>query len=395
MNNTRRYRKAISVLVIMVVVSVIAAACSSKSSSEPAQATKSQSSGKHAFVIAAPSKAYWNNVIAQAKKEGSVVIAGNSTVSSVDQQIATAFQKKYGIKAIEEPISGSFDARYETELAAGKVTEDIRETGSGGCANWASKGDTESFGQLPIMGEPASTWITDPFGALRQGLPGVLFNQVLAWFLVENKKMYPGNSGPQSFKALASPQYKGKIIMNSIGPTAFGTEWATATWVAKGYGPSYVKAVLANVKSIDASTTNAITQVAEGNAGVYVMAFGDEVQSALSVPNSPIKIVIPSDGAMIAVGGECLMKDAPHPEAAKLFLNFEDTLAAQSVYADSPGGEFILAGLHPADPALAPTHLKLFPGFPQPLSFSEGSNSPFYRIGAEVAALLPKYGLAS
>lgn len=395
MNNVSPFRKSISVLALATAVGVIAAACSSGSTSRSALTTKPKSSARHAFTIAAPSTAYWNNVIAQAKKEGSVVIAGNSTVSPVDQQIATAFQKKYGIKAIEEPISGSFDARYQTELAAGKVTEDIRETGSGGCANWASKGDTQSFGQLPIMGEPPSTWLTDPFGALRQGLPGELFNQVLAWYLVENTRMYPGNSGPQSFKALANPAYKGKIIMNSIGPTAFGTEWATAAWVAKGYGPSYVKAVLANVKSIDASTTNAVTQVAEGNAGIYVMAFGDEVQSALSVPNSPIKIVTPSDGAMIAVGGECLMKGAPHPAAAKVFLNFEDTHAAQVAYADAPGGAFILAGLHAADPALAPTHLKLFPGFPQPLSFSEGNNSPFYRIGREVAALLPGYGLAS
>jgi iron(III) transport system substrate-binding protein len=359
------------------------------------------------IVIAAPTTKYWDNVIKQAKEEGTVVVAGGETIESVDQQIDDAFKAKYGITVQEEPINGSFEAKYETELAAGKVTEDIRSTGSSECDELESTNDTQSFGQLPIMGSPASTWLTDPFVEERAGRVGTLKNQVSGYFLVENKAMYPGNSGPQSYKDLADPKYKGQIILNTPGAPSFGTYFAAATW--QRYGEDYIKKVLSNVKSVDSDPTDALNQVANGNAGIFVMAISDSVASLVNIPNPTVKLVVPKDGMLVSIGAQCLLKDAPHPAAAKLFLNFQDTHAAQVAYGQGIGGAFIRTDIKPVDPELSPgaaigkpgSGVKLFPDTPAPYNFyvtgtkAKPTSGPYFVYGMKTAALLPQYGLAS
>jgi ABC-type Fe3+ transport system substrate-binding protein len=376
----------------------------------PGASASPKSYAGSATKVAAPTAAQWAAVVKEAKKEGEVTIAGSSTIESVDQQIDNAFTAKYGIKVNEEPINGSFEAQYDTELAAGKVTQDIRSTGTSECDELYSTNDLQTFGQLPIMGAAKSTWLTDPFASIRVGRPGILYNQVSGYFLVENKSIFPGNTGPQSYKALANPEYKGQIILDTPGAPSFGTYFVAATW--QKYGESYVRGVLANTKSLDGGdSTTGLNEVANGNAGVFVMAISDSVSSLVNIPNPTVKLVVPSDGMLVSIGAQCLLKDAPDPAAAALFLNFQDSRTAQLAYAKGIGGAFIRSDIKPVDPQLAPAysltakgkgHVKLFPvDAPANYAFYVGGTKanptpgPYFTIGTAVAAMLPSYGLAS
>jgi fatty acid-binding protein DegV len=87
----------------------------------------------------------WAATIEAAKKEGTVVVSSFPSSSDTNDKINKQFQKEYGIQVQSVPLTSEFSARYQTELAAGKVS-----IGSGPavrpCASLESKSFTQSFG---------------------------------------------------------------------------------------------------------------------------------------------------------------------------------------------------------------------------------------------------------
>jgi iron(III) transport system substrate-binding protein len=340
----------------------------------------------------------WAATIEAAKKEGTVVVSSFPSSSDTNDKINKQFTKEYGIQVQSVPLTSEFSARYQTELAANKVSIDIRSSGASECASLESKGFTQSFGTLPIQSEPASTWLSDPFDFLKAGHQGILMNQVSGYFLVLNAKQFPGDSGPKGYKDLADPQYKGKILLDKPGPVGFGTVWAATAWAAPGYGEDYVKAVLANTKAVSTSAADELNGVANGSYGILVHAISSGVSAIAAIPNSPVRLVVPNDGMMVSIGAVCFMKAAPHPNAAKVYLNFLDGQSAQKFYGDAPGGSFIRAEIKAAKPELAPfaaAGAKFFPGSPLSYNAYAGSDPAYFTNGAKAGALLAQYGLAS
>ncbi len=390
-------RRFASVVVPLAAIALMLAGCSSsKSASSTSSAATSGSSSASASAAASDSPA-WQAIVAAAKKEGTVVVSSFPSAGDLNSKIYAQFEKEYGIKVQEVDATSDFSAKYQTELAAGKVSTDVRSSGSSECAALQSGGFTQDFGTLPIAAEPSSDWLADPFQFTKDGHLGVLMNQVSGYFIVLNAKKYPAGTGPTSYKDLADPQYKGQILLDKPGPVGFGTVWAATAWEAPGYGPDYVKAVLANTKAVSTNATDELNQVANGSYGILVHAISSGVGSVAAIPNSPIRLVTPSDGMMVSIGAICMMKDAPHPNAAKVYLNFIDGASAQQYYAAAPGGSFIRAGLTAANPSLAPfaaAGAKFFPGSPLPYTAYAGANPFYFNDGKAAGALLPSYGLS-
>jgi iron(III) transport system substrate-binding protein len=392
----RKTRRIAAICIPFAVFALALSACSSSKSSAGSSSSAAGSASSSATDAATDSPA-WQAIVAAAKKEGTVVFSSFPSASDVNKKIFDEFTKEYGIKVQEVDATSDFSAKYQTELAAGKVSTDIRSSGASECASLQSGGFTQDFGTLPIQSEPASTWLADPFQFTKDGHLGVLMNQVSGYFIVLNAKDYPAGTGPQSYKDLADPKYKGKILLDKPGPVGFGTVWASTAWAAPGYGPDYVKAVLANTKAVSTNSTDELNQVANGSYGILVHAISSGVASLAAISNSPIRLVTPSDGMMVSIGAVCMMKSAPHPNAAKVFLNYLDGPAAQKFYGDAPGGSFIRAGITAADPELAPfaaAGAKFFPGSPLPYDAYAGSNPFYFTYGKMAGDLLSQYGLS-
>ena len=66
---------------------------------------------------------------------------------------------------------------------------------------------------------------------------------------------------------------------------------------------------------------------------------------------------------MLLTGGMNLLKDAPHPNAARVFMNYVLTKSAQQINADDPGGPFIRRTSSPKVPELA--HFATAKPFPE------------------------------
>jgi iron(III) transport system substrate-binding protein len=383
-----------SVLATALLVTGALTACSSSGSGD----NGSTGSGAPSTGSGGSASSGWDATVTAAKKEGTVVVSSFPSSSNTNDKINKQFEKEYGIKVQMVPLTSEFSAKYQTELAAGKVSIDIRSSGASECSSLQSKGFTQSFGTLPIQSEPASTWLSDPFAYVKDGHDGVLMNQVSGYFLVLNAKQFPGDSGPNSYKDLADPKYKGKILLDKPGPVGFGTVWAATAWAAPGYGEDYVKAVLANTKAVSTNSSDELNSIATGRYGILVHAISSGVAQLAGIPNSPVRLVVPSDGMMVSIGAVCFMKAAPHPNAAKVYLNFIDGKNAQKYYGDAPGGSFIRSDVKASKPELAPfaaAGAKFFPGSPLPYTAYVGSDPIYFNNGAKAGALLAQYGLAS
>jgi ABC-type Fe3+ transport system substrate-binding protein len=73
---------------------------------------------------------------------------------------------------------------------------------------------------------------------------------------------------------------------------------------------------------------------------------------------------------MSSSGSISLLKQAPHPNAAKVLTNFLLSKTGQQAIANIPGGPFIRKDVTPVDPDLVILSDKLFPGHPDKFEFA-------------------------
>jgi len=196
-----------------------------KPTSAPAQAAK-PAAGQTASGDAA-----WDAIVAEAKKEGTVVKSAFSPSIGGEELLNKQFEQNYGIK-VEETVqrSGDFFARYQAESAANKIGVDIRSSSSAECRDLAQQGFLGTHGRLPAAEEPGVPWIFDPIGDSKQGRGDTLTRTNGIWFIPVNNKLIPPDQQPKSYKDLTDPRYKGMIVLDEPGPVSFGTLWAASSW---------------------------------------------------------------------------------------------------------------------------------------------------------------------
>ena len=242
--------------------------------------------------------------------------------------------------------------------------------------------------------EPTSNFGIDPLLDVKADHPGILFDQISVYFLVVNNSIFPPDQGPNRYKDLADPKYKGQILLMKPGGASFGTVLAASTYPRDGYGEDYYKALLGNTKSVTSSVTDGIAQTVSGAYGIFAHTISSGAQDVTKIPEPrPVRLVTPTDGLMGSIGALCFMKDAPHPNAAKLYLNFLVAQDGQSVMAGQPGEGFIRKDLTSVTPELAPWTQPGVNWFYQDEMGYDFQVNQYLSIGDKAAALLPQFNL--
>jgi len=382
-------------------VALALAACTPAQSTAPTAKTETAKSTSAPAQAAKPAgqpvsgDAAWDAIVAEAKKEGTVVKSAFSPSIGGEELLNKQFEQNYGIK-VEETVqrSGDFFARYQAESAANKIGVDIRSSSSAECRDLAQQGFLGAHGRLPAAEEPGVPWIFDPIADSKQGRGDTLTRTNGIWFIPVNNKLIPPDQQPKSYKDLTDPRYKGMIVLDEPGPVSFGTLWAASSWDI--YGEQYVRDTLANVKALSRNGPEAMNQTMQGVYGIYIMANATALVDLFKLPEPrPVSLVKPSDGYMSSTGAWCIPKGAPHLNAARVYMNYTLTQEAQQILAGYPGGSFIRRDVQPAIPDLAPQispDIKFFHENPNSYDFQVG-NRKYFVYGEKTAALLPEFGL--
>ena len=274
-------------------------------------------------------------LISKAKAEGKVTFYANITAV---EPLIEEFIKKYGVKAEYTRVPTSkFAATVLTEHEAGKLMADVLQAPMPILDLLKEKGVLASYKSPVAAGYPEWTRKDDKIQLF--GIEYVA--------LIYNKDLVKPADVPKRYEDLADQKWQGKIVM--ADPSSHAT---TISW-------------LVGLKERVFSSEDAWMKFLKGlaaNKPMFVNSFGPtpapvesgEKLIAISMPKYIItKAPAPLDWARVeqpmlgTPRGMAITRGAPHPNAAKLFMDYWLSKEAAKILADKVGEYVLYPGVYP------------------------------------------------
>jgi ABC-type Fe3+ transport system substrate-binding protein len=285
------------------------------------------------------------SLIDAAQKEGRVVWYTTQIIDQLARPLAEAFTRTYGIKVdYVRADSNEVALRLLNEGKAGRVQADVFD---GTAAVAALKRDHLVMQWLPPHTKDLPADFYDPEGYW-------VATNLYVLTLGYNTDAVPANKVPHHFEDLLDPQWKGKIVWNtshssSAAPGFIGVVLAS---MGEEKGRAYLKALSAqNIASLSVAARQVLDQVIAGEYSIALNIFNNHalISAAKGAPSQWQAL----DNTMATFSVISATAQAPHPHAAKLFIDFAISHEGQAIYRDA---DYI-----PIDPAIAPRHPELRP----------------------------------
>jgi iron(III) transport system substrate-binding protein len=143
--------------------------------------------------------------------------------------------------------------------------------------------------------------------------------------LTYNTDLVKAADAPKKWKDLLEPRWKNKVSIGHPGFSGYVGTWVLT--MRKNYGWDFFEKLKPGNPQIGRSINDTITMLNAKERQVAAGSDGTTLQS--QDKGNPIQVVYPSDGAILMQAPSSVLKDAPHPNAAKLFLNW--LLSAEAV----------------------------------------------------------------
>jgi iron(III) transport system substrate-binding protein len=269
----------------------------------------------------------WSDTLAAARKEGKLVLAA-APDPLLRETLPQRFTARYGIQV--EYLAGrssEMSTRLRAERQAERYTLDVVTAGIQTMAAILYR-EKMLDPVKPVLILPEVTdstrwrkgklWFVDPeeMYILR------LFNSASATFHINTKHVKPEEL--TSIKSLLHPKWRGKISV--FDPTVPGTGSNTAAQLYVQVGEAFVKSLYLEQKPVISRDKRQMEEwLARGTYPISFGARGEEVErlqkegfpiaSAPSLPDAP-------ESVSAASGLIALVNKAPHPNAARVFINW-------------------------------------------------------------------------
>ena len=286
----------------------------------------------------------WKKVIDGARKEGKVVMYSGAVGNPMSPKIGAAFEAKYGVRfELLEARASELRERIRTEQASGRVLGDVSHNGSTTTSLQVAEGVFQPYGTLPAAGRPVA-----PFKA--DGLRVPVY--VITWGLLINTEMVKPPEEPKSWQDLLAPRFKGQILADDFRALGGGAVFFMVTY--QNLGREYHEKLTRQQPHMNRELRGNYRRVARGEYPIFVPFTLPDV---LELKDLPVKHVIPAEGCPYVRFDGAIFKNAPHPNAARLLMDFFMGDEVQGIYA-SHGFRPVVAGLESKAPVEAREILK-------------------------------------
>ncbi len=248
---------------------------------------------------------------AQGKPENSVVVY-SAADSDMVNAVAAAFEKKYPGVKVSTVVAGTGEIIKRIEAEKDRPLGDL-----GWSFGPEAIGDKKALFE-PYLSAEAGNFFPGQVPADRVWSPFTTMPYVIMY----NKKLVSETDKPKTWKDVLDPKWKGKVAYADA--TKSGSSYTLlVTWLSiygkNDAGWKFVEDLLRQCKVLPKSS---MTYQGVAN-GEYPIGLTFE-QAAFDYlkGGAPIGLIYPSEGTAITLDGSALVKNAPHPNAAKLFLDF-------------------------------------------------------------------------
>ena len=293
-------------------------------------------------VVAVSVQAAEPALIDAAKKEGEVIWYTTQIIAQLVRPVSVAFEKKYGIKVRSTRANSTeLSVKIINESRAGRPQSDVFD-GTSTVVPLKKEGFVLQWLPDPAKAYPAAYkdpegyWVANNLFFLTPGF---------------NTALVPKGTEPRSYQALLDPKWRGKIAW-STSPTSSGgpgfigtvlTEMGTESGIL--YLRELAKQRIANIGS---AAREVLDQVIAGEYLLALQIFNHHtvISGKKGAPVDWIKME-PVTGTLSVIS---VHKNAPHPNAAKLLVDFITSSEGQNIFRDA---DYLPAD--PAVPALTPS----------------------------------------
>ena len=290
-----------------------------------------------AFIAAAVANANaqsWEAVTPAAKTEGRLVLYSAHVGNPLLKAMGDAFTAKYGI-AIErlEARASELRERTRVEYAAGRNVADVTFTSSG--QSIVIDREDKVFARHEAV--PNSQDLREGFADNGLFAPVMILN----YGLLVNTTLVKPDDMPKSWRDLANPMWKGRILSDDTRAIGGGYLYFFVTFFNDRLGEAYHQAMAQQSLSFTRNQREAQRRVARGEYAIYSPFILSDIANLKGLP---VRAVIPEEGAPYVLYGNVMMRNAPHPNAARLYIDFAMSEEAQLIWARGGHG-FVRKGL--------------------------------------------------
>jgi iron(III) transport system substrate-binding protein len=253
-------------------------------------------------------------LIEAARKEGSVTWYIAQVDTATAEAMGNAFTKQFpGVTVSVIRTTG--------QVAYERLLQDLKN-GAPQCDVFSST-DTA---QYPALKKRNALAAYTPAGAAtllpafaKVSDPGYTYpSSATAHLLIYNSMQVKPADAPKAWTDLLDPRWKGRVATGHPAFSGCTGIWALA--LTKTYGWSYFEKLAKNNPRIGRSGNDPVTLI---NAGECLVGPSPGNTAFQQVDKgNPIVPVYPTDGATLCLGPSSVMASAPHPNAARLYMEW-------------------------------------------------------------------------
>jgi iron(III) transport system substrate-binding protein len=282
-------------------------------------------------------------LIDAAKKEGEVNWYSTQIISQLVRPVTAAFEKKYpGIKVRATRANAQEVAvKILNESRAGRPMSDLFDGTTtvvplkreGYVLQWLPDSAKDYPAELK---DPEGYWVANNLFVITPGF---------------NTSLVPRGTEPKTYQDLLDPKWRGRMAWNGF-PTSSGVGGfvgTVLTEMGREKGTAYLRELgKQKIANLRGSAREVLDQVIAGEYGIGLQIFNHHtvISAKKGAPVDWIKME-PATGTLSVLS---IHKNAPHPNAAKLLVDFIISKEGQEIFRNAG---YITA--HPDVPALVPT----------------------------------------
>ncbi len=273
-------------------------------------------------ILAVVAGAAW----AQGKPEDSVVVYSAADADMVNAMVA-AFEKKYpGIK-VSTVVAGTGEIIKRMEAEKERPLGDV-----GWSFGPEAIGDKKGLFE-PYLSKEAGNFFPGQVPADRVWTPFTTMPYVIMY----NKKLVTEAEKPKAWKDVLDSKWKGKVAYADASKS--GSSYTLLiTWLTiygkNEAGWKFVEDLLRQCKVLPKSS---MTYQGVANGEYPIGLTFEQAAFEYLKGGAPIDLIYPTEGTAITLDGSAIIKNAPHPNAAKLFLDFTVSKEMQDLMVDKFG----------------------------------------------------------
>ena len=271
----------------------------------------------------AQSPADWDKIVAAAKTEGTVNFYTGLPGNPTTKKISDAFEKKYGIRMqVLELRATELRERIRAERVGNNATADVMHTSANQTRQiWMEDKTVDSIGPLPnnnrMRKDLLESWVDRDFN-----IPTFLLN----YSILVNSNLV--TEPIKSWNDILDPKYKGKILADDFRAIGGGSSYFSVTY--EKFGRAFHEKLATQNVAFTRDMREAERRVARGEFAIYLPWLLNYLPALKGLP---VKAVIPDEGVVYLPYASSILTKAPHPNAARVLIDFMLSDEGQAIYA--------------------------------------------------------------